>query len=141
VTKPFRKGNARVSTEQFLADIDGRYETRTRELPIDDAKNLRSALDLVLNQDCGLYRSEKFASLTLTHHEHVTSDNSDQRTGRFLAEVLACAEDAQIVGVLRHTLDLSTDNVYLLGAPLVEASTLGPAPTPSEELVGCLCDP
>lgn len=131
----FRKGNARVSTEAFLADIDGRFESRSGELPVDDAKNLRSALDLVLNQDRGLYRSEKFASLSLTHHEHVTSDTSDRHTGRFLAEVLTCAEDPQIVEILRQTLDLQTDNVYLLTAPLVEASSLGPPPTPGDDLL------
>jgi len=131
----FRKGNARVSTEQFLADIDGRYESRMGDPPVDDAKDLRSALDLVLNQDRALFRSENFASLTLTHHEHVTSDNSDQRTGRFMAEVLASAEDGQIVDVLRSTLDLRTDNVYLLGAPLVEVNALGSAPARDPEMV------
>lgn len=131
----FRKGNARVSTEQFLADIDGRYESRTGDLPVDAAKDLRSALDLVLNQDRALFRSENFASLTLTHHEHVTPDNSDQRTGRFMAEVLASADDGRIVETLRDALDLQTDNVYLLSAPLLDVNPLGPTPARSAEMV------
>lgn len=115
----FRKGTSRVSTEQWIADIDGHYESRSGSPPVDDVKNLRSTLDLVLNQDRALFASAQFASLTLTHVGHITSDRSDQGSGRFLASVLALGDDGKAAKALRRTLESKTDNIYMLTAPLV----------------------
>ena len=122
----YLKGKARTSTEALRADIAERLDTTHGTPSIERLKTLRSALDLVLGQDRALFPSEKAYSFTLTHWRHSSSDASDQRTGRFLAGVLAQSGHTEVIEVLRNVLDRDDDAIYQLTAPLLDPREMGP---------------
>lgn len=130
-----RSATNRVSTEQFIADARERLDNHDEAASVEQVRALRTALDLVLNQDRAFFANGPAWSPTLTHRAHSTTDPSDQRTGAFLAEVLATAEDRSVIDILRRCLDSGTDNVYLLTAPLLGDRGAGEAPQASPEMV------
>lgn len=125
----FRRGKSPLTTEAFLHDdqVQSRFELDDGEDIVGYTNEVRSALDLVLSQDRALFGKGPF-SLTLTHRLHVSTDPSDQHTGQFLAEVLAASSRGDVVGLLRRTLLATTDNVYLLSAPLLVEREEGAQP-------------
>lgn len=133
-TGNFRNGGSKVTTEQLLTDMQARYEAKSSPNPVEQAILLRTALDLVLDQDGAAYPSN--FSATLTHLLHTSSDPSDQRTGRFLADVLLAAEDISAVETLRRSLTSGTDNVYFLTLPLLKQPEGDDnLPTPSDQAI------
>lgn len=128
-------GTTRVSPEAFIADARERLESADEATTVERVRELRTALDLVLNQDRAFFANGPYFSPTLTHRAHSTTDPSDQKTGAFLAEVLAAAEDRSVIDTLRRCLDSGTDNVYLLTAPLLGDRGTGEGPEASPEMV------
>ncbi len=131
----FRKGKSRITDQQLIHNMNGRYVSGDEARNVDHVKVLRSALDLVLNQDRAAFGGGQFFSLTLTHRNHTTGDPSDRQTGKFMAEVLAAMESNGLLDRLRRSLDDSADDIYILTAPLLENVEMGPAPEPRPEIV------
>ncbi|WP_144556222.1 hypothetical protein [Bacillus pumilus] len=123
------KGSSKVSNKQFLSDMRNAYSVDEEEKHdlLDKVGNLRSALDLLLTQDKGLYANFD-SSATLSHFLLTSNDPSDRGTGNFLTEILSNSEDKSIITTLRETLIDERDNVYLLASPLLERKELGTEP-------------
>lgn len=136
----FRSGKSRTTTEQLIQDLR-KYAILSVGDDIEEAELhqrvnlLRSALDLVFNQDRAVFPSDANYSMTLSHRKLTSSDTSDNRTGRFMASVLIDAEDARAVNRLRIALDSDSDNSFLLAAPLLKINkdAMGPLPLLNEE--------
>lgn len=128
-----RSGRSRVSTAQLLVDIRDAYDSDDPARDVEAAQALRTALDLVLHQDRAFF-ANGFASPTLSHWLHSTSDPSDRGSGQFMAELLTTEGADGAVAALRAALDRPDDNTYFLTAPLLPERTPGPPPTASEEI-------
>lgn len=128
-----RKGAPAVTTEQLLSDLRGRYESADRNQDLAAVSDLRSALDLVLNQDRGYYPRGPF-SATLTHYLQCTADGSDRGSGQFVAELLSAGDGEDLIATFRGALTRPDDNVYLLTAPLLQDREPGPPPVARENV-------
>lgn len=129
------KGGSSVSNKQLLSDIRNTYSTDEEgehEL-LEKVGNLRSALDLLLTQDKGLYANFS-SSATLSHFLLTSNDPSDIGTGKFLTEVLANNEDKTVIQALREVLKDERDNLYLLTSPLLDRKELGSEPFVSDTI-------
>jgi len=142
----FRGGTSRTTTEALMTDLHGYYE-RDDDLADTTAQDrmddIRTALDLVLNQDRALFGTGSYISPTLTHRKHSTKDPSDVGTGAFMASMLAASGSAHTMDVLRRALEHETDNIYQLTAPLLQkrdkadilvADDLGPMPIAGDDM-------
>ncbi|WJH36841.1 hypothetical protein N6H14_14740 [Paenibacillus sp. CC-CFT747] len=121
----FRSGRG-LPNEQFIPLLRESYIEQGEDLDINsEVVNLRTALDLVLDQDKALFANFN-SSITLTHYLHTSGDPSDNGTGDFLARTLAASPE--ITETLRRVLSKRNDNVVLLTGPLLEEAQLGEPP-------------
>ena len=114
------------------------------------------ALDLMLSQDSAVFASGPY-SFTATHWRHTSSDPSDQKTGRFIARILASrfepngpehersgdsiAANTDVVDVLRQLLN-QPDDLYRLTVPLLDEREMGPPPSADgDDLIKRLTQP
>lgn len=134
LTAKRRPGTRHLPSGDLRQDHSELFEV-TSELHADESlDDLRAALDLVFDQDKAVF-TPTFTSFTLTHHALTWPDPSDQRTGEFLAGVLATAQDSQAIDALREALSRSDDPITRLVVPLLpEEGLLGSPPHPSEEI-------
>lgn len=123
----FRSGRTKVTTPEFIEAISERYRYESGgTLPLDKAEDLRTVIDLVLNQDEAFFAGDNFSTATLTHVEHISSDPSDAGTGEFLARVLLAFQDSQLVGNLLASIQNDSDDIFALTLPLLGKNA--PAP-------------
>lgn len=135
VAAGYRRGKVGTTNQQLVEDLRDQFEWKDESLAADSVAELRSALDLVLNQDKAFFPSGFQWSMTLTHPALATSDPSDQGTGKFVAELLAASKDETILETLRTTLIRPNDNIWILTSPLLRETDLGLPPVPSSDLI------
>lgn len=139
----FKDGQSRTSNEQFVRDARDRLHFKGYGEDPEAVKDVRMALDLMVSQDGAVFASGPY-SFTATHWRHTSSDPSDQKTGRFMAQVLASRSEADhpehegsgdgtsvssgVVEVLRQLLD-QPDDLYRLTVPLLDDREMGPPPS------------
>lgn len=134
-----RPGRQHIPAGDFVREHPAHFE-RTEQVTVEDrVEEVRAALDLVFDQDKGVYPSNRTYSFTLTHYAFTSPDPSDQGTGRFLAQVLAATENGQAVEVMRSVLQDPSDPMTRLALPLLPDEPLGPSPGP-DVLVGRLVE-
>lgn len=129
------KGTSGNTNEQILADITNMYvlDSDEEDELLNKVSDLRASLDLLLTQDRALY--ENFTSTaTLSHFLQISSDPSDNGTGKFLADVLVNDENKEVIKVLREVLQDDRDNIYLLTSPLLGNKKMGPEPIASDSI-------
>ncbi|WP_284907571.1 hypothetical protein [Bacillus sp. lyk4-R2A-2] len=131
----YLKGSTDVSNKQFLVDIRDSFikeENDETEL-LEKVGDLRSALDLLLNQDKALFGNFT-PTATLSHFLQTSSDPSDNGTGKFIAEVLTGIEDGEVIRSLRESLKDNKDNLFLLTSPLLLKKEMGAEPFVSDQI-------
>ncbi len=115
----FKRGKSRLTTRQFVSDVEGKIRNSNRSKTVERAKDLRAALDAVLSQDDALYGTEPFFSPTPTHWRHTTLDPSHRKTGTLIGHILSRYADGGTIKSIRAVLDDTDDAIYKLTAPLV----------------------
>jgi hypothetical protein len=131
-----RPGNKHMPSEVLLTEHPDCFEGASHSRAIERVDELRTVLDLVLNQDRAVYPSTTSYSFTLTHRNLTSPDPSDQGTGRFLAGILAATPGGVSVETLRQALDDRSDPITQLATPLLPSGPMGPAPEkPDQESV------
>ena len=128
----YRLGTNSNTNEQIKEDLKDVFKIEST----DTLKNIKiffSSLDLVLDQDNGIFPSPVNSSLTLTHHNHVSKDFSGQGTGKFIANVLIAMENDEVVRTIRNSFDDESDNIYMLTYPLLNDNSMGPIPEIDED--------
>ena len=130
----FQKGQSKTTTEQLREDLyqENLLTVSNTSHELDRLRELRSALDLVLSQDRGVFRTDRNYSFTLTNSRQSSSDTSDIHTGRFLASILTASSPQQIEG-LAGILEASTDDISILTYPLLPSATQNPALRPGPD--------
>ncbi|MCS3757487.1 hypothetical protein [Salinibacter ruber] len=128
----FKEGKSGTTNEQFIEDARDHLDFSNRGEDPEAVKDIRMALDLMLNQDGAVYPSKTFTSFTASHWLHSRSDPSDQQTGHFMAQVLSVGpEGSEIVEDLRKLLN-QPDDLYRLTVPLLDDVDIGSPPTTPE---------
>jgi len=118
----YRSGKNRVTTPEFVAKISEKYYCEGNDLPLKYAEELRTSIDLILNQDDAFFFGGSFATATLTHAAHISSDPSDSGTGPFLAQVLMAwqeRENKEVLTELRKAIYDQSDDVFTVTLPLL----------------------
>jgi hypothetical protein len=134
-----RSGRHRPTNEQFVRDARAHLEFSSGYEDPDALRPVRTALERTLNQDSAAYGSLRFHSFTASHWQHTSADPSDNRSGRFMAQVLAARSDdatpsgADLVEALRALLR-RPDDLYRLTVPFLDSDDeMGPPPDPPAE--------
>lgn len=133
----YNRGTSKFSNEFILELINNSYLVEEE----DDEKeifkkvgDLRKALDFILDQDKGLFRTanKSMSSPTISHYSMISSDRSDNSTGKFIAQLLAY-HNQELVNELRMVLSDHNDNIYKLCLPLLKINDMGEAPNLEEQ--------
>ena len=133
----YRRGTSITSNEVLLKSLKDLYytdENREEDELLNKVDELRTALDLVFNQDSGLFKgaSKSFSSLTLSHPSMISGDHSDNETGKFIAKLLVSDVNNQSVDIIRKKLIDTNDSIYLLASPMIQEIELG-VPTNTDD--------
>lgn len=108
----------------------------------DRVNTLRALARDVLGADDAVFQQSDKSSYTLATAQFVSPDPSDNRTGRFVAELLRAGGDGDAARFLLESLDDATDPYSTLAAPLLALGTSREAPAKdgpeTEALAGLL---
>lgn len=132
----YNRGNTQFPNEEILKLISDSclVEDDDEKETLKKVGELRTALDSILDQDKGLFRNaqKNMSSPTISHYSMISSDPSDNSTGKFIAQLLIY-HNLELVKELRKVLSDNNDNIYKLCQPLLKLNEIGDVPQLQEQ--------